>query len=388
MHPDRHRTILLTGAAIGAGWLGWSGSVLALPLCLVFPILWSMAPSRTSAALVSAAYFLAASRGLPQGVATFYGSDLLPGLILWIVASFGFVLVHAVLWTAKHGLHRPLRYLAACTLMAVPPFGILGWAHPLTAAGVLFPGWGWFGIGALATGLAALATWLRPVAVVALSGLWAWSAASWTHPALPAGWQNVDLEYGASLGRDASLERQSELTQTVLAASLAGSQVIVLPESAIGFWTPTVERVWKRALKRSDRFVIAGASAVVDGGYDNVMVAITRDGGKIIYRERMPVPGSMWQPWRAWFGESGGARAHFFDNPVLDIGGTRVAPLICYEQLIVWPILQSMTEDPAMIVAVGNGWWTAGTSIVGIQNASAVAWARLFDKPLVISFNR
>lgn len=58
-----------------------------------------------------------------------------------------------------------------------------------------------------------------------------------------------------------------------------------------------------------------------------------------------------------------------------------------YEQLIVWPILQSMAHDPELIIAVGNGWWTAGTSIVGIQTASAAAWARLFDKPLVISFN-
>jgi K+/H+ antiporter YhaU regulatory subunit KhtT len=61
--------------------------------------------------------------------------------------------------------------------------------------------------------------------------------------------------------------------------------------------------------------------------------------------------------------------------------------LICYEQLIVWPVLQSMLEKPDIIVAVGNGWWTSGTSIVAIQRASAVAWAKLFAKPLVLSFN-
>lgn len=102
----------------------------------------------------------------------------------------------------------------------------------------------------------------------------------------------------------------------------------------------------------------------------------------------MPVPGAMWQPWRALLGKTGGARAHFFENPVVAINGTRIAPLICYEQLIAWPVLQSMLHDPELIVAIGNGWWTAGTSIVGIQTASAVAWANLFDKPLVISFNR
>jgi len=40
-----------------------------------------------------------------------------------------------------------------------------------------------------------------------------------------------------------------------------------------------------------------------------------------------------------------------------------------------------------VIVAVGNGWWTEKTSIVAIQKASAIAWARLFDLPIVMAFN-
>jgi len=86
-------------------------------------------------------------------------------------------------------------------------------------------------------------------------------------------------------------------------------------------------------------------------------------------------------------GKSGGARANFFANPVVTVGGLRVVPLICYEQLIVWPVLQSMLHDPDLVVVVGNDWWTKGTAMIGIQRASAVAWARLFGKPLVMSFN-
>lgn len=122
-------------------------------------------------------------------------------------------------------------------------------------------------------------------------------------------------------------------------------------------------------------------------GYDNVLVRASKDDSEILYRERMPVPGSMWQPWLPLLGASGGARAKFFANPVVTVGGLRVAPLICYEQLLVWPILQSMLHDPTLIVAVGNDRWTTGTAIIGIQRASAEAWARLFDKPLVMSFN-
>ena len=361
---------------------------MALPLALAFPVLWSMVRSRMDAAMISAAYFLAASRGLPLGVANFYSSDMAPGLLLWLVASSGFVLVHTVLWTAKAGLQKPLRYLLACLLMAVPPFGILGWAHPITAAGALFPSWGWAGLFALATGLAVLATRYRVVAIIALSGLWIWSAANWTLPLAPPGWTGVELAYGASLGRDRSLDRQQDLLATMQVDPSGEEAVFVLPESTIGFWTPTTARFWERALKRSRKTIVSGASLVAADGYDNVLVALTQDGSEVVYRERMPVPGAMWQPWLAWVGESGGARAHFFANPVVIIRGARVAPLICYEQLIVWPILQSMAHEPELIIAIGNGWWTAGTSIIGIQQASAIAWARLFGKQLVMSFNR
>jgi hypothetical protein len=387
MRREYLRATTLIFASIAIGVVGWSGHALLLPAALGFPVLWAIARTRSVAALVSAGYFLAASRGLPQGVSAFYSSDLWPGLLLWLCASLSFVMVHAVLWTMNARM-RPFRYLVAAGIMAIPPFGITGWAHPVTAAGVLFPGLGWWGLGFMTAGLAGLVTRIWPAVAITLTGFWLWSAASWTEPGLPNGWRGVDLELGASLGRDAGLHRQRDLIATVRGAANGGARFVVLPEGALGFWTPTVARLWMSASGDTDATVIAGATALDATGYDNVLVAIDRKGeGSVFYRERMPVPGSMWQPWRFLFGESGGARADFFANPVVTIGASRVAPLICYEQLIVWPVLQSMLHDPEFIIAVGNGWWTEGTSIVAIQRTAATAWAKLFAKPLVIAFN-
>ncbi|MCZ7448176.1 conjugal transfer protein TraB [Rhizobium rhizogenes] len=376
----------LIAVSIVAGTVGWSGHVLLLPVAVTFPVLWALSRMRWTAAFVSAGYFLAASRGLPQGVANFYSSDLRPGLLLWLCASAGFVFVHTVLWTKRTGA-RQCRYLLAAVLMAIPPFGITGWAHPITAAGVLFPAWGWWGLAAATAGLMGLVTRIWPAVAIVLAGFWIWSAATWDEAKLPESWQGVDIEMGPSLGRDASMPRHRDLIATVADRASVGTRIIVLPESALGFWTPTVERLWVNALQGSDVTVIAGATVIDAGGYDNVQVALSGDGARVIYRERMPVPGSMWQPWRSLLGASGGARAHFFSNPVVTIADARVAPLICYEQLIVWPVLQSMLHDPDVIVAVGNGWWTKGTSIVAIQRAGTQAWARLFDKPVILSFN-
>jgi len=387
MRLDRLYPLGILLASVLVGTIGWSGYALTLPAAVAFPSLWSLAKNRWTAACVSAAYFLAASRGLPQGVAAFYQSDIWPGLILWLVASSGFVIIHAVLWPPRPGNWTALRYGTAMALMALPPFGIVGWAHPLTAAGILFPEWGWAGLGAQAAGLALMTTRYRPAAAIAFSGLWLWSAAFWTEPEIVRQWQGVDLQLGDSLGRDNSLARHRDLAATLRRERRPETLAMLLPESALGFWTPSVDRLWRQQLAGSNLSVVAGAAVVNPDGYDNVLVRVSKNDSEILYRERMPVPGSMWQPWRALLGKDGGAQAHFFANPVATVNGTRIAPLICYEQLIVWPILQSMLERPDLLVAVGNDWWTSATAIVGIQRASAKAWARLFDKPLVMSFN-
>lgn len=371
-----------------AGAIGWSGNPLALPAAMAFPGLWAFSPSRMIAACVSAGYFLAASRGLPQGAANFYASQFVLGIALWFAASLAFVAVHAVLWTSSQGRRRALRYAIAAVAMSIPPLGVVGWAHPITAAGILFPAWGWFGLAAAAILMLAMTTKRWSISAALLACFWAWSAASWTPPNPPEGWVGIDTHFRGSANRYADYTQQLETIALAKTAAVGGANVVVLPESAAGRWTPTVERLWARELTGSGATVIAGAAVIDQDGYDNVMMRISAAKSEILYRERMPVPISMWQPWLAWIGQRSGARAHVFANPVVEIEGVKVAPLICYEQLIVWPVLQSMLHRPDIIVATGNGWWTSSTSILATQEASAQAWASLFGLAIVLAVNR
>lgn len=373
--------------AVAVGIIAWSGEPLLLPLALLSPALWAHSPSRTGAVLVSAGYFLAASHGLPQGVANFYGSGLEAGIALWAGAALAFVIVHAVVWTSRPGWGRAVRYGVAAVLMSIPPFGIVGWAHPITAAGILFPGWAWWGLAATAIGLLVMTTRIWLIAIPILGGLWIVSAATWTAPDMPQGWIGVDTQFGGGLDEHAGYDQHAETIAMVKAAAAQGHPVVVLPEGAAGIWTPTTERLWRDALAETEITINAGAVIVTAEGYDNVMLAISSDRVDVVYRERMPVPVSMWQPWRAWSGKPAGAKAYFFDNPIVELAGLRVAPLICYEQLLIWPILQSALHSPDVIVATGNGWWTAGTRIIAIQQATATSWARLYGRPLVTAFN-
>ncbi|WP_348649898.1 conjugal transfer protein TraB [Rhizobium rosettiformans] len=336
-----------------------------------------------------------------------------------MAAAFSFVLVHILLWRQAADLRRALSYGLITALTGFPPLGITGFAHPLTAAGIIFPGWGWWGLAATVMLACCLVTRLWWMAGLVLAACWLWSstaslsseidmvsleasteilvpASSETMPlALPTAgptgspkaWKGVELHMGKSLGRDPSLRHQRELVVKVVEAAGRDKSIIILPESALGLWTPLRERYWTKVLEFRAITVIAGATVITADGYDNVILAVDKYGSRVIYRQRMPVPVSMWRPWYAWTGQSGGTPARLFENPVVQFDGVTVAPLICYEQLLLWPVLHSMIFDPDLLVAIGNGWWTTGAKIVAVQRASAAAWARLFSIPLVIAFN-
>lgn len=365
------------------GAIGWSGHAILFPIGVAFSALWAFAPSRTVAALVAAAHFLGASRGLPIGTSIFFGEQLAIGISFWLVASILSVLVHAALWTSKAGWHRPLRYSIAAILMSLSPFGITGWASPITAAGILFPGWGWYGLAAMAAGLLAMTTRAWPAVALVLGGFYAWSAATWKPPPVPNGWAGINTEFKFNAqGQYADYAQHLEQIAKVKEAVGQGATTVVIPESALGLWSRTTERLWSQELAGLDVRVIGGAAVVDPQGYESTMLELTPESWRVVYRQRMPVPVSMWQPWK-----TGGAHAQIFGNPIIEVDGQRAVPLICYELLLIWPVLQSMMYDPDMIVAGGNGWWTGGSNIVSILKASGEAWASLFDIPLVMAFN-
>jgi apolipoprotein N-acyltransferase len=238
----------------------------------------------------------------------------------------------------------------------------------------------------MAIGLGVMTTIRWPIAALVLGGLYLWSAATWTASPVPDRWIGVHTRLGGNEVEEVSYVRQVEILRLVRSAIVDRHEVIVLPENAFGPWTQTTEAFWMAALQGTDVMVLGGATIWDGDSYDNALVAVTSAKADVVYRARMPVPVSMWQPWRS-AGRQEGANANLFAVPVVSVGGLRVAPLICYELLLVWPILQSMSEGPEVIVAVGNGWWAGTTHVVAVQKSIALAWSRLFARPLVMAFN-
>ena len=69
------------------------------------------------------------------------------------------------------------------------------------------------------------------------------------------------------------------------------------------------------------------------------------------------------------------------------VADQRAAILICYEQLLIWPIITSAFESPNMLIGAANDYWAAGTPIPTVQNACLHAWACLFRLPYISDSN-
>jgi apolipoprotein N-acyltransferase len=100
------------------------------------------------------------------------------------------------------------------------------------------------------------------------------------------------------------------------------------------------------------------------------------------FYQRVPVPIGMWQP----FGKSG-VPLHLNAPDTVTIDGQRAAVLICYEQILTYPVLTAMLERPTVLVGISNTYWIAGTPIPRYQRSALHAWARLFGLPYLLAVN-
>ena len=135
---------VLLSAALGLAIS--SGSPAGLATSILAPVIWLRQRSRGGAYICAGAYYLAALRSLPVVSRNFFGpeSGLPNGLCLWLVAASVLALPWLCAWSPLRSgsLWRcPISLLATI----VPPLGLIGWASPAAAAGLLFPGTGYVG---------------------------------------------------------------------------------------------------------------------------------------------------------------------------------------------------------------------------------------------------
>jgi len=381
---SRHRALCfaVAGGAIGA--TAWNGRMYLLVVLLALPLLLRYARCTQELIAAICAYHAGATWTLVPGAHVFFGHVFRPldTLVLWGLA----VLVLSLPWA----LLRPLGPLRlgwgiplALAVGLVLPTSI---ESPLTIAGVIFPCTAWIGLGLTFLLFAMIAEMPKVALPSALVLSFVCHVCAPGVPPPAKGWSGINTTFGGSGMDNVSPMRMYQDANSIQEQALEShARTVVFPESVVRRWNAMTDAFWEPTfdeLRNNNRTLVVGATVTLPGWrrYSNVLMI--RGAQTATFQQREPVPYAMWHPIS---GE--GTPFNMLGPSVIQIGDERVAPIICYEELLGAPVLLSMLHHPTLLLAVANDYWAKGTFIGKLQDESINAWSLLFWVPNVKAMN-
>jgi hypothetical protein len=386
------RTLLWAVPGAITGFIAWNaGSMYGFALLPIVAYLWARSKTRPAAFCTLYAYYLAAAWCQLPSISTFWrpldGSPAYGAAIaVWLGANALLSLVWAMAWGKKY---RAIRLLVVLLVLSLPPIGVIGWASPLTGAGIWYPDMRWYGLGLFIALLAFLASPRGVISYIAMGVLCLVAVLANIYtppPPSSAGWIGVDTHFGSISDFAGEFDRLLQVDQAARSAIRAGGSTdIVLPEAVGGNWpiSKNLFSMLDRAAARRHITVFIGAREYdSQGRLVNAVYSIGQYAGRR-WVNRVPVPAGLWKPWA----NKGSAVSDWWNSGVQDIGRTRVGSLICYEQLLVWPVLFSTAAGVDVLIAPSSTWFGDNTPLPSIKASTSQAWGRLFGIPVVPAVN-
>lgn len=383
--------------AAALGFAISTGSQLGLGLSILAPVVFLRQNSRSAAFFCAAVYHLFALRELPLVSRNFFGptSGLAEGISLWLVTAALLSLPWLWAWSPS-----PITALWRCPLAlllsVVPPLGIIGLASPVAAAGLLFPGGDFAGL-ALTLVVPALLINSEAALVVIASLVVFFRLLAPAAPLPPNGWTAVNTHFGQVAHGHADLLREYQIaTQIETETSRSRARIVIFPEAVAPSWIGSVIPIGKTVVVgtvepicRETNFQ-AELAALRDSTGIVKPVEAERDENKALvrgaqtaeFKQRIPIAIGMWKPLT---GE--GVPLNLGGRGTISVDGQRAAIIICYEQLIAWPVLSSFSEHPTVLLALANNVWVSGTAIPQVERTAMQSWAALFNVPLLSASN-
>jgi hypothetical protein len=408
------------------------------------PLACLIAGTRKAAFKSSLAYYLAGLWPMVPGLDRYLGQSISPFIpvTLWALTSALLSAPWVIVWTSERHVHYLLRVPLALLATAVPPLGIIGFISPLTAAGYLFPGTAWFGLMAIAllpgillsTHSLHLRRRSAVLFVVTTVGVGLAIGGRVVSPgnakSIP-GWMAMNTNFG-----DVSRPFQDFVAARYIQskAAAASARVLIFPEVVVPRWSGATAAFWHESLDRCrarGQILVVGAGLAAQSesepgdrerlralqSYDfraavDVLKGIDKqsvhgiesplspnvlnrprpdriENAALIlgiesatFYQRVPVPIGMWRPF-----SKDSVPLRLWAPGVLAIDHQRTALLICYEQMLVFPVLASMLRHPSVIVGLSNTFWFDGTTVPRYQATALRAWAKLFHLPLFSAVN-
>jgi predicted amidohydrolase len=199
-------------------------------------------------------------------------------------------------------------------------------------------------------------------------------------PAESVNWAGVSTPHGA-LGHRSPTEQYDMAADAWQRALASDADVVLFPEGLGGTWTTSSESLWALEAEERDALWIVGAMRRDREGQRNG-VGIVGDGEPYFWSQRLPAPIGMWAPWA-----NRHVKSEIFAPSVKVIQGRRAALLMCFEQFVGWPALQSALEGAEVVLAPANLWFARGTNLNAVREVTLQSWARLMGWTVVEAIN-
>lgn len=364
------------------GLIAYSGAYSSMPLSLLFFVFWFHAQRRIFAFTTTFLYFLGSIKELFWGSLVYYDNSI-PFAIVVCIGSAAAASIPFGVFYFKNVSMRMVGILLALVFSILPPTSIATWTSPLVSTGIIFPGGGFLALFSLLVLIPLICRWPVVVALPTLMSL----VIPPTDSNTPHDFLAINTEYQFDYERtyepfgiiDYSHDYE-RLQKVIKTAQEAETKYMLFPESVGGVWTESNKELWSEY--DSDSVVLLPSVIRTGDNKEGIVVKVSKDSKEVIYKQRMPVPVSMW-----WPGRQFSYLAHWFDNPVVEVEAKKIAFFICYEQLVSWTILHSAYRGADVFLASSNLWWAKDTKIDTLQGNIIRAWSELFGIPLVRAVN-
>ena len=319
---------------------------------------------------------------------------------------------------------RGVRFFVSLLISSLPPLGAYGLASPWIYVPSWFPGTGIYGLIMGAIWLSLLVVWSREVRgsvtgaphlfvlgqylpspkklfftqlVLTFGIIWAIIAnLTYQSPAQPEYWAVVQTDLAGFRGAvPASIweHRQGKVARIVFKAirSHPDHTRILFPENISGphfpnFFSALLDRRMASMARAHGDTLLIGADDIDSrhGDYTDSINIMGRYQGRISARQ--PVPFGEWRPW-----DHRTALADWWHLGGYQLGNKTAAWAICYEQMLVWPIAWNFLGDgnkPSVLLAPSNHDWASHSLEPYVQKQALMAWARLYQVPVLYANNR
>jgi len=382
MHlSDNANSIALFSISALIGGLGWSGNPSLHFLALLYPFVY-MHSRRRLDTLSAVFYYAASTWPVIPGAQSFFqaGHHLGKPIAIWIaltaIGSLPWILFY-------HRRYLSLSALAALAALTLPPLSLVTAAHFLIAAGLWFPGTRWFGL-ALPLVLLAVQRRLGTALVFAVLILASLAVhARFVRPVADPHIVAVNTDFRSAATQRELRPDTQRIERTLQQIALSHPNALVIfPESVIPDWSAAHDARWAPTFAQltSQRTgILIGTTIPIPNTEANRNILLSRGYSEhLSYVQRVPIPLGMWQLGEARRGFPLSLRF----PATIRIWNRRAGVLLCYEQMTLWPAVETMARNPELLIAPSNLYWARNTSIPAIQHLAAQDWADLWAIPL------